>query len=199
MSRKPKPKDPEESALEFSEDQNLDPVEIEIEEQKGGSILEQADRLLNKQPVTKTIYNQRYKEKRKAKSEDFSNVVVTLLTLILAAWDRPSDLKPNEDEIGAFSVPCTRMLLRHIPLTAKLSQDALDVIGMVGAASAYYVRTKDAWSIYNQAREKMQAQEQTRIAVAQSIEDDPFKFHTTNLSSDEQVIPEEVNTGMRTP
>lgn len=180
-------KSQDENESEFSEVQNPDPVEVDIEEQNGGGILEQANRILN-QPAAKTIYNRRYKAKKQAQSADFSNVVVTLLTLIFASWDRPSDLKPNEDEINAFSVPCTKMLLRHIPITSKLSADALDVIGMIGAASAYYVRTREAWTLYNQAREKMQAAEQDRIASQKSSQDDPFNFNQNRLGP-EDVIP----------
>jgi hypothetical protein len=74
----------------------------------------------------------------------------------------------SEDETQAFSVPVTRLLLRHVPLTSKLSQDALDVIALVGGFSAYYVRTADGWKKYRVTKVPASIEENIRPA------DDPL-------------------------
>lgn len=91
------------------------------------------------------------KKKRSATTEqqaDVTNFVIMLLTLILSALQIPGDLKPNQDEINAFAVPATKMLMRHTNITGKYSQDALDLIGMIAAISAYSVRTNAGWKQY---------------------------------------------------
>lgn len=141
-----------------------------MEDHEEGGILDQASRLLNNSmPEVKLSKNQRYKANVKARkqataanAEDFSAIIVTMLTLILSAWPAPDDIKPNDEEINAFSVPVTRLLLRHVPIISKFSADALDALGMIGALSAYYVRTNPARKKY---AIEQQAKRESEIAA----------------------------------
>lgn len=65
----------------------------------------------------------------------------------------PEDLKPNQDEIGLLSERITSLLLRHVNIAGKLTQDALDVIGILAVASGYYARTKSRWDAFREMRE----------------------------------------------
>lgn len=158
----PRKKNQDQNVSTFSDDQNpdqdqpIDQVDIQVDDHSNNDdLLTSASRLIG--GVTKPLSkNQRYKLNKKAKEaakgEDFSTIIVTIMTLALSAWNVPDDLKPNDDELQAFSVPATRMLLRHVPITAKLSADALDVIGMIGAMSGYYARTRKAWTKYQESK-----------------------------------------------
>lgn len=169
-------------------DQPENAVEIEVESQsENDDLLTSASRLVggvsmsNMKRPNKLENDRKYRERKKSKgsanAEDFSTIVITLLTLALSAWSAPADLKPNEDEINAFSVPATRMLLRHVPIAAKMSQDALDAIGMIAALSAYSVRTRPAWNKYNEDRKAKQALETETQSAAVVVPDDPMRYH----------------------
>ena len=82
------------------------------------------------------------------------------VTLALTAWSVPDDLKPNDEEVNAFTVPLTNILLRHIPITGKMSQDTLDLIAILGAGGLYYRRTSKTWTAYNAQRAKEKQAEQ---------------------------------------
>jgi len=169
-------------------DQPSNEVEIEIESQaENDDLLTSASRLVggisltNQKRPNKLENDRKYRERKKTRggvsAEDFSTIIITLLTLALSAWSAPNDLKPNEDEINAFSVPATRMLLRHVPIAAKMSQDALDALGMIAALSAYSVRTRPAWSKYNEERKSKQALETETQSAAMVVTDDPMRYH----------------------
>jgi hypothetical protein len=121
-----------------------------------------------------------------ANADDFSTIIITLITLALSAWSAPEELKPNSDEIDAFSVPATRMLLRHVPIAAKMSQDALDALGMIAALSAYSVRTRPAWNKYNEARKVKPEDLPTNTPMVEK--DDPFKYQVREHDEVSEVI-----------
>ena len=159
--KNPNPLPDEDESNYLGEVEENDPIDVKVDDQAGSdNLIASAEKLLGGVKSTDTEraeklrgYREKYKAKKKGSTnEDFSTIVVTLLTLALSAWNVPADLKPNGDEVNALSVPATRMLLRHVPITAKLSADALDVIGMIGAMSAYYARTNPAWRKYNEER-----------------------------------------------
>ena len=140
---------------------------MEVETQnESDDLLASAARLVGSlPPQPKLSKGARYRANKKAKqaanSDDFSAIIVTLLTLGLSAWAVPEILKPNEDELNAFSVPATRLLLRHVPLASKLSADALDLVGMIGALSGYSLRTRLEWAKYNEAQKIKRAAEES--------------------------------------
>jgi hypothetical protein len=112
----------------------------------------------------------------KANKEDVSTLLITLLTLGVSAWNVPQEVKPNDAEISAFSVPLTNILLRHVNLTGKLTQDALDVISMIAAGTAYYARTSNAW----RALDDKKKNKNPIPATFDNINDDPFSRVTHN-------------------
>lgn len=155
----------------FSENA-VDPaaVELEVDEHtEDVDLLAKATQVLSggMELSRNQAYKQRRKAKETAKVEDLQTTVVLILTLALSALTIPEDLKLNEDEKQAFAVPATRLLLRHVPLASKLSADAIDIIGMIGALSAYGTRTRAGWQTYREAK----------AAQATSPRpDDPFRF-----------------------
>jgi hypothetical protein len=170
-------------------------VEVEIDQNQGGDdLLQSASRLVNSIPkrdrMLKRESDARYRANKKtrigsASDEDFSTIVITLLTLALSAWQPPADIKPNEDELQAFSVPVTRMLLRHIPIAKKMSADMVDIVGMIGAISAYYVRTGEAWKKYNEARAIKATQDHPTENAAPWLQaDDPLQYRGSQLVPD---------------
>jgi hypothetical protein len=80
------------------------------------------------------------KQADREKVSEFATLISTGLTLIIAAINLPPDIAPNSEEVNAFSVPLTKLLLRHLPISGKLSDDMLDIIGMIGIISGYYMR-----------------------------------------------------------
>lgn len=116
-------------------------------------------------------------KKGAAQSEDISTIVSMVLTLIVSAWSIPPHLKPSDEEVDGFSMPVTRLILRHVPIASQLSQDALDIIGLLGVISAYYVRTGDGWKSYRtmQQATKVQKEEGQQIeSVPARPLDDPL-------------------------
>lgn len=176
------PTDPNENESSYSD--NASVVETVIEEHResaGLDILAQATQALEAPKLSKgQRYKANLKARKTAQADDFQTIIATLLTLVVSAWSAPEGLKPNEDEVNAFSVPATRMLLRHVPIASKLSQDALDIIGMVGAISSYYARTSDAWRSYRLAQaenRRQKAEEEAKASYTLSpMADDPLNI-----------------------
>lgn len=81
-------------------------------------------------------------------------MVATIFMLGVAAWSIPDDLKPTEEEVNALAQPATRILLRHVDLSGKLTGDALDAVGMLVVISGYYVRTAAMWRQYRAIRKE---------------------------------------------
>lgn len=88
---------------------------------------------------------------RKAKTaaaDEFSVLVVSVLVLILSFSNIPDEIKPNEDELSIFSKHLSGILIRHLPISSKFSQDSLDIIGIVAVTSGYYARVAPAIKTY---------------------------------------------------
>jgi len=143
-------------------DADINAVDVEIDERPEikdegplkGLLARAAQNLTGQTPSKRT--RTRKTKASKANKEDVSTLLITLLTLGVSAWNVPPDVKPNGAEISAFSVPLTNILLRHVNLTGKLTRDALDVISMIAAGSAYYARTAGAWSALNKQKQPEQ-------------------------------------------
>lgn len=169
-------------------------VKTVIEEHKtsGDDLLTLASQSLQSLPVGKNHQkNANYKANLKARKaavtsanqEEISTIVITLLTLIISGLNIPSNIKPNEEEVNGFSVPVTRLLLRHIPVVSKLSADALDIIGILGTISAYYIRTGDDWKTYRATiqAEKLKTAENSPVVLDVPIPiDDPLTMLRNN-------------------
>lgn len=87
----------------------------------------------------------------KKDAEQIATLLTALMTMVVAGLKVPGDLKPTDDETAAFTVPLTNILLRHLPISGKMTADTMDAIGMIAAVSVYVTRTAPAWSEYNQA------------------------------------------------
>jgi hypothetical protein len=88
---------------------------------------------------------------RKAKTaaaDEFSVLVVSVLVLILSFSNIPDEIKPNEDELSIFSKHLSGILIRHLPISSKFSQDSLDIIGLVAVTSGYYARVAPVIKMY---------------------------------------------------
>ncbi len=88
------------------------------------------------------------KYKASKNKNEVTTAISSLLVLFLASWKVPDELKPNEAETEAVSNYATRLLLRHVDLSGRLTADALDVIGIVAVLSGYYARTASNWREY---------------------------------------------------
>jgi len=89
---------------------------------------------------TETRVETRGRKKKTAINDEFSTLVIAVLTLILSFSNMPDPLKPNQSELSMFSNHLTGILLRHLPISGKLSADSLDIIGIVAVCSGYYAR-----------------------------------------------------------
>lgn len=88
---------------------------------------------------------------RKAKTaaaDEVSVLVVSVLVLILSFSNIPDEIKPNEDELSIFSKHLSGILIRHLPISSKFSQDTLDIIGLVAVTSGYYARVAPVIKTY---------------------------------------------------
>lgn len=72
--------------------------------------------------------------------EDFSVLVVAIVTLSVSLWKADPRVKPDSNEIDLFSNHVSGILLRHLPIDNKLSADALDVIGIFAVVSGWASR-----------------------------------------------------------
>jgi len=75
--------------------------------------------------------------------EDFSVLVVSLITLLVAAIRIRESAKPNQEEINLFSDHLAGILLRHLPVNSKMSADAVDLIGMIAVIATWYSRVHE--------------------------------------------------------
>jgi hypothetical protein len=86
----------------------------------------------------------------KREMEEVTTMISSLFVLVVAGWRIPPALKPNEDETNAVSGAATRILLRHVDLTGKMTKDAVDVIGIIAVSAAWYTRTAPLWAQYRE-------------------------------------------------
>lgn len=85
--------------------------------------------------------------------EDFSTLVTSLLVVVVTAWNAPEQIKPNNDELGGLSFRITRITLRHIDLSGKVTADVLDLIGIIAIGASYYSRVAPQLKQLQQPRE----------------------------------------------
>lgn len=82
----------------------------------------------------------RGRKKKTAVQDEFSTLVIAVLTLILSFANIPDQVKPNQSELTIFSNHLTGILLRHLPISNKFSADSLDIIGLFAVCSGWYAR-----------------------------------------------------------
>jgi hypothetical protein len=122
-------------------DNGAEGIEIEshgAEERGGlGGLLDRATNALKNDDLPKA------KKVTPRAREDFSVLVVSVVTLLVTFAKVEERIKPNGDEINLFSEHLSGILLRHLPINNKLSADALDLIGIMAATATWYSRVHD--------------------------------------------------------
>lgn len=82
----------------------------------------------------------RGRKKKGAVQDEFSTLVIALLTLAVSFANIPEQVKPNQSELSIFSNHLTGIMIRHLPISNKFSADSLDIIGLVAVCSGWYAR-----------------------------------------------------------
>ncbi len=82
----------------------------------------------------------RGRKKKGAVQDEFSTLVIALLTLAASFANIPEQVKPNQSELTIFSNHLTGIMIRHLPISNKFSADSLDIIGLVAVCSGWYAR-----------------------------------------------------------
>lgn len=166
MPRKKKTASPNENENEENEstssnlEENQVIEEIEAHEEKSqsdfsfGGVLDRArENLASGLTEKPRATGKRYVSKRDRETqENLSSLVVSLFTMLVAAFNFPEDVKPNDADISGFSIPATRIILRHVNIAKGLTEDVIDAIAMIAALSAYWMRTSAAWAVHSTER-----------------------------------------------
>lgn len=123
---------------------NAESLEIEgqrVDSESGfGNMLKRAGRNLRDTLTDSDVPVKRGRKPNQTTREDFSLLVVSIITLVVTFWKVDQRVKPDSSEIEAFSNHLSGILIRHLPISNKLSADALDIIGMFAVLSGYYAR-----------------------------------------------------------
>lgn len=166
-----------------SENSVSDPVEEEqIEEEvdfqeEGGSLVDRARGILNKginvaqdklKPESPAKKKWVSPEKRKAQEASVASLLTSMMVMLVAGWQVPDEIKPNEDELGAVSGFSTSILLRHVNISGRLTQDVMDGIGIIAVVASYLSRTNEARRNYALARSEKE------LPVIEDRHDEPI-------------------------
>ncbi len=76
----------------------------------------------------------------KTNKQEFSTLVVSVLTLVVTFIKVDERVKPNNTEIATLSDHLSNIMLRHLPINNALSADAIDVIGIFAVSALWYQR-----------------------------------------------------------
>ncbi len=169
--------DSENSRVE-EEIETSEPIEEDIDNQEeSGSLIDRARGILNKgintaQDKLKPDAPAKKKwvspEKRKAQEASVASLLTSLFVMIVVSWQAPDELKPNEDELTAVSGFSTSILLRHVNISGRLTQDVMDGIGIVAVIASYLSRTAEARRNYALSRSESEP------AVIEERHDEPI-------------------------
>ncbi len=80
------------------------------------------------------------KAQRAETQQEFSTLVSSVFVVIFALSSWPDDIKPNDDEVDGVSIRITKILMRHVDISGKLTGDVLDIIGIIAIGSSWYAR-----------------------------------------------------------
>jgi hypothetical protein len=105
------------------------------------SLLKRATNNL-KTTLTETDSPSRKKNVAKTTRDDFSILVVSVITLLVSFWKIEEQAKPDSTEINMLSHHLSGIMLRHLPINNKLSADALDVIGIFAVMANWQARVR---------------------------------------------------------
>ncbi len=104
--------------------------------------------------------------------EDFSTLVTSVFVLVVAAWNAPETVKPNNDEVNGLSFRVTRIILRHVDLSGRITADVLDLIGIIAIGASYYSRVAPDIKRLNGSKPNTQTIEGNKIYVPSDVSDE---------------------------
>lgn len=95
----------------------------------------------------------KWRRKQKGKSGEaeveFAALVSSLFVVIVVVWRAPEEIKPNEDESNGISNRVSKIILRHVDISGRMTADMLDLIGILAIGASWYARVAPAIRQYN--------------------------------------------------
>lgn len=91
-------------------------------------------------PAQSSAKRGRGRPSKQGQKEEFSTIVLSVLSLVVSALTIPEEIKPNKNELSIFSDHLTGLLVRHLPISNKMSEDTLDIIGLFVVTAGWYAR-----------------------------------------------------------
>lgn len=106
---------------------------------------------------------------------NIQTLIVSMLVVLVASWNVPKKLKPEDEEIQSIGTALTNILARHINITGRLTLDTIDLIAIIATVSTYYMRTAPLWKDYIQTeraseREGKEDERESKEDERESIE-----------------------------
>lgn len=106
----------------------------------------------------------RGRKKKTAANDEFSTLIISVLVLILSFSNIPEQVKPNDSELRVIANHLSGLMLRHLPISSKFSQDSLDIIGIMAVLSGWYARVSPALK-------ELQSQKKTAPALKDEVKE----------------------------
>ena len=111
----------------------------------------------------------RGRKKKTAANDEFATLVISVLVLILSFSNIPEQVKPNDSKLRVLASHLSGLMLRHLPISSKFSQDSLDIIGIMAVVSGWYARVSPALK-------ELQEKKQTEVKpIPAQVEQKPVK------------------------
>lgn len=114
----------------------------------------------------------RGRKKKTAANDEFATLIISVLVLILSFSNIPETVKPNDSELRVLANHLSGLMLRHLPISSKFSQDSLDIIGILAVVSGWYARVAPALKQI-QEEGKAKSQPERISAPAQVVKTPP--------------------------
>lgn len=107
----------------------------------------------------------KWRRKQKGKSSEaeieFASLVSSLFVVIVAVWRAPEEVKPNDNEIDGVSNRVSKIILRHVDISGRMTADVLDLIGIIAIGASWYARVAPAIRAYSSTSGKPQQSAKT--------------------------------------
>jgi hypothetical protein len=72
--------------------------------------------------------------------QEFTTLLISVIVLLLTFVNIPELLKPSDDEVSILSDHAAGLLMRHLPISGALTEDAIDIIGILAVVAGWYGR-----------------------------------------------------------
>jgi hypothetical protein len=117
----------------------------------------------------------RGRKKKTAASDEFATLIISVLVLILSFSNVPEEVKPNDAELRVLANHLSGLMLRHLPISSKFSQDSLDIIGIIAVVSGWYARVSPAIKeLQSQKKETKTIQAHAESPAPARVEEKPL-------------------------